>query len=227
MGVLCAIYSDQLIDGRMEKFCNPHSWCVLDDYRNSGISLVLQLLKQRGYHFTMFTANARVTEIFLGLRFRRLDDRMSFAPNLPAPWSRGGDRFLESNPERIAACLDGPLLKDFDAHRDISWLNFAAFGQKGDVCLVVYKRRRWRRLPCAWILHVSDTGAMARHGDLLRHHLLVDRGLPVSAIEDRFLANQPALRLRTRRRRPKLVFSRTLSDSRVRDLYSELVALDL
>jgi hypothetical protein len=225
-GVFCAIYSDQFVDGRLEKFCNPHSWCVLNEYRNSSISLVLQLLKQPGFHFTMFTPNPKVAEIFLGLRFRNLDDRLLFFPNLPSPWPRG-KRFLESNPERIPQHLAGALLRDYNEHSGISWLNFVVFGQEGDVCLAAYKPDRWKRMPCARVLHVSDAGAMERHGHLLGHHLLMDRGLLVSRIEGRFLADVPIISYRTRRTQPKLILSRTLADSQVRDLYSELVALDI
>ncbi len=225
-GGFCAIYSDQLVDGRMEKFCNLHSWCVLHDYRNSGISLALQLLKQPGYHFTNLTPNLKVTEIFLGLRFRNLDDRLLFFPNLPSPWPRG-KRFLESNPDRIPHHLAGALLRDYTEHRGISWLNFAVFGQEGDACFAVYKLDRWKRMPCARILHISDAGAMERHGHLLGHHLLMDRGMLVSRIEGRFLGNIPCISYRTRRKQPKLILSHTLADSQVQDLYSELVTLDI
>lgn len=226
VGVFCAIYSDQLIDGRTEKFCNPHSWCVLSDYRTTSIGLVLQLLRQPGYHFTMFTPNPKVAKIFLGLRFRNLDDRLAYLPNLPWPWPRGG-RFLEPDPQRIPRHIDGVVLKEFHEHRGISWLNFAVFGRPGDVCLAIYKADRWKRLPCARILYLSDPGAMSRHGHVLRHHLLMDRGLMVTRIEGRFLSKIPRLCWRTRRMQPKLVLSRTLDDSRVRDIYSELVALDV
>ncbi len=227
VGVFCAIYSDQTVAGQTERFCNPHSWCVLDRHRNSGVGLVLQLLKQRGYHFTMYTPNPKVAEIFRGLRFRDLDPGLIYFPNLPSSSSCDRRSFVETQPARIEACLSGTMLSDFLAHRAIPWLSFVAFGRGDDACLAVYKRGRWKKLPCAMILHLSDAGAIKRHGHLLRHHLLVHRGLPVSRVETRFLSELPVLAHRELRTQPKLVLSSTLNDGHFSDLYSELVALDV
>jgi len=227
VGVICAVYSDQWIAGKLERFCNPHSWCVLDDYRNASIKLVLELLRQRDYHFTMFTPNPKVAQVFLGLRFRVLDARMLYVANVPLPWPAGKGCFVETDINRIGARLDDTSRQEFEAHRAIPWLEFVAFGRAGDACLVIYKRERWKKLPCAWIMHVSDPGAMQRHGRLLRAYLLLARGIPVARIEARFLAASPPLAYRTVRTQPKLVATRTLTDAQVRDVYSELMALDL
>lgn len=227
VGVFCAIYSDQVINGRIERFCNPHSWCVLPEHRSAGINLVLRLLKQPGYHFTMFTPNPKVARIFQGLKFRNLDDRLVLIPNVPSLWPRRGTHVLEGDTNRIAQYLDEQSLRDFNAHRSIRWLRFAVFGQAGDLCLAVYKTGRWKRLPCARILHLSNTGAFTRHRKLLQRHLLMDRGLPISRIESRLLAIQPRLAYRAQRTQPKLVLSQSLRDAEIPDLYSELVALDV
>lgn len=226
VGALCAVYSNQVIHGKPERFCNPHSWCVLDEYRHASINLVLAVIKQRDYHFTMFTPNPKVAQVFMGLRFRVLDDRLLYLPNLPSVWPWGGGRFVESDKQHIAACLEGTALAEFVAHRDIPWLNFVAFGAPGDVCLAIYKRGRWKKLGCALLSHLSDPAAMVRHGGLLRGHLL-GQGMPVTRVEARFLAHEPALAYKTRRLQPKLVSTRTLADSQIRDVYSELMALDI
>lgn len=226
-GVILAVYSDQQVNGRAERFCNPHSWCVLDQHRHASIGLVLPLIKQPGYHFTMFTPNPKVAQVFLGLRFRLLDDALLHFPNLPSLRALGGgERFVEARREHIAARLTGAPLHEFEAHAAIPWLEFVAFGAPGDACLVIYKRSRWKKMPCAGLVHVSSPAAFGRHGHLLRHHLLM-RGMPVSGIEARFLSVPPPLALRGKRLQPKLVSTRTLGDGEVRDVYSELMALDI
>lgn len=226
VGVLCALYSDQIIDGKPERFCNPHSWCVLDECRHASINLVLAVIRQRDYHFTMFTPNPKVAQIFLGLRFRTLDDGLLYLPNLPRPWPAAGGGFVEARNEHIAARLSGAALAEFEAHRAIPWLHFVAFGRAGDACLAIYKRGRWKKLSCALLAHLSDAAALQRHGHLLGAHLL-SRGLLVSRIEARFLAQAPTLAWHTQRRQPKLVSTRTLADGQIRDVYSELMALDI
>lgn len=226
VGVLCAVYSDQLIDGKVERFCNPHSWCVLDEFRHASINLVLAVIRQRDYHFTMFTPNPKVAQVFMGLRFRLLDEQLLYLPNLPRLLPLSGGSFVESRLDQVADRLAGAARAEFEAHRDIPWLRFVAFGRPGQACLAIYKRVRWKKMACAMITHLSDPQALARHGPLLQGHLLA-QGMPVSRIEGRFLVQPPRLAFRTRRGQPKLVSTRTLQDSQVRDVYSELMALDI
>ncbi len=227
VGVFCAIYADLNINGRTEPFCNPHSWCVLDAYRRHGIGLVLQLIKQPGYHFTMFTPNPKVTEVFRGLKFKDLDVRQRVAINLPtlSGWRPGA--FAESRLDHIAARLSGPSLVDFEAHRRIPWLRFVAFGVHADACLAIYKPVHWKRLPGAWLMHLSDVGAFERHQGLLRSHLLLQHRLAITRVEQRWLSRPPWLSVASVRTQPKLYLSKTLTPGQIPDAYSELMALDV
>ena len=227
VGVFCAIYSDQVIDGRIERFCNPHSWCVLDSHRRHGIGLLLQLIKQPGFHFTMFTPNPTVTAVFRGLKFKDLDAGQRVALNVPSLTTLQRDAFAESHPENLANRLSGQALADYLAHRDIPWLRFAAFGQGAEGCLAIYKPTRWKRLPCAWIMHVSDADVFLRHQGLLRHHLLLQHGFASLRIESRWLPRAPWLSIAQTRLQPKLFLSKTLEQHQIRDAYSELMALDV
>jgi hypothetical protein len=228
VGVFCAIYSDQVIHGRAERFCNPHSWCVLESHRRYGIGLVLHLIRQPGYHFTMFTPNPKVTEVFRGLKFKDLDDRLRLYPNLPAWQVLRKGCFAVSHPAQIAACLSDTTRAEYEAHREIPWLRFAAFGIPGDACLAIYKPMRIKRLPVAWVMHVSSADTFARYGSMLRHHLLLRHGFAGMRIEQRWLLSSTrGWSLSMRRRQPKLYLSKTLADADIRDVYSELMALDV
>jgi hypothetical protein len=55
VGTLLALYSERLVAGRVERFCNLGSWCVLPDYRSRSISLLNALLAQEGYNFTILS----------------------------------------------------------------------------------------------------------------------------------------------------------------------------
>jgi hypothetical protein len=222
---LLALYSEQMIDGRLERFCNPHSWCVLDSHRHASLGLVLAVLRQRDYQFTMFTPNPKVTQVFTGLRFKPLDDGLLYFANLARPWRTGGE-FVETEGDRIAARLQGAALAEYRAHRHLPWLRFVAFGREREAVLAIYKPGRWKKMTCAQLGHLSDPALAAKHGHLLRAHLL-GRGLVVSRIESRFLPQAPRLALRTVRTQPKLAMVRGLTDGQVRDVYSELMALDI
>jgi hypothetical protein len=227
VGVFCAIYSTQTIGGRVEQFCNPHSWCVQQEYRNHGIGLVLALARQPGYHFTMLTPNPKVAEIFRHLGFRDLAEGISVFPNFPSLARLLGAPHATGDPVEIAALLPAAVRRDYELHRGIPWLAFVAIGPAEGACLVVYKRARWKRLPCARIIHVSDPAVLDQHLSALRHHLLMRHGLLVSRVESRFLASLPTGSFRQQRTQAKLFKSRTLTDSQITDLYSELASLDV
>ena len=69
VGVICALYSQQTIAGETFQVSNPHSWCVLPGYRRRSVDLVLAVIRQKGYHFTMFSPNSSGIEIFSYLKF--------------------------------------------------------------------------------------------------------------------------------------------------------------
>lgn len=227
VGVMLAIYSEQTIDGRTESFCNPHSWCVLPEYRNQGIGVVLHLIKQAGYHFTMLTPNPKVAQIFRGLRFKDLDDGLCYFPNLPTRLTLHSDVRAVSDPQQIARMLPKEARRDFEMHRGIAWLRFIAFGIDDDACLVVYKRTIVKRMPCAHILHISNPGAFKKYRGAMQTRMLTEEGLLISRVETRFAGSPIRFSLRRKRMQAKLFFSKTLEDSQIRDLYSELVALDV
>ena len=52
VGTPLALYSERLVAGRVERFCNLTSWCVLPDYGSRSISLLTALLRQ---DFTVLT----------------------------------------------------------------------------------------------------------------------------------------------------------------------------
>lgn len=227
VGVFSAIYSDQIIGGQLERFCNPHSWCVLESHRQHGIGLLLALLKQTGYHFTMLTPNPKVAKIFRGLRFKDLATAMVVFPNLPSLAMCLPGTFVEAAPEAIATRLPSASRRDYELHKTIPWLSFLAFGRGPHRCLVVYKRESWKRLPCARLIHISDPEAFARYRGLMQTWLLLRRGIPASRVESRFLVREPWFAHRTQRTQGKLYLSRTLSDGQISDLYSELASLDI
>lgn len=227
VGVFLAIYSDQVIDGRTERFCNPHSWCVLESHRRHSIALVLQIVRQAGYHYTMFTPNPKVAEVFRGLKFKELGARLRVYANLPSGQALLPGRFAVSMPEQIATRLASTALAEYNAHRSIPWLRFAAFGDRQRACLAIYKPARLKRLPVAWVMHLSDPPVFVKLGGLLRHHLL-GQGFAGLRIEERWLpAGSTGASLTLQRLQPKLFMSKTLADAQIRDVYSELMSLDV
>ena len=50
VGAYLAFYSERLVAGRMERFCNLGAWCALPGYGFHSVRLLKALLAQDGYH---------------------------------------------------------------------------------------------------------------------------------------------------------------------------------
>jgi hypothetical protein len=48
VGVQLAFYSERLIEGRVQRFCNLGAWCVLPRYRLHSLRLLRRVLEQDG-----------------------------------------------------------------------------------------------------------------------------------------------------------------------------------
>ncbi|HYM35820.1 MAG TPA: hypothetical protein VET48_10520 [Steroidobacteraceae bacterium] len=225
VGVFCAIYSDQSINGKLERFCNPHSWCVLESHRSHGINLVLALIRQRGYHFTMLTPNPKVAEIFRHFKFKDLADEIVVFYNLTlGGFGRGA--IAVTDREKILSRLPPATARDYELHRSIPWLEFLAFGRANEMCLIAYKRTTFKKMPCANIMYISDPMLFDKH-DGAGRRALFRKGFLVSKVERRFLTRSPRLAYRFKRTQAKLFLSPTLNDSQIKDLYTELASLDI
>jgi len=224
VGVFLAIYSDQSIRGRTERVCNPHTWCVLKEYRSKAVGLAAALVKQPGYHFSMLTPNPNVDAVFRFMKFRELDARLSIFPNVPSP---SGARVVAGD-DAIRATLRDETLRDYERHADIPWLRHAVLeAPNGGRCWIVHKPRIWKKLPCADLLHVSDPEMFRSCLPALRTYLLLRCRMVWTRVETRFIGEPPPWSITRTRTQPKLFLSKTLGDGDVRDIYSELVSLDL
>ena len=223
VGGIAAIYAARRIAGRDESFCNLTSWCVLDTHRKYGMQLALALISQKGFHFTDFSPTAVVGGVLRFLKFRPIDDRQTVVANLP---HFGSVSRVVTDPDLIGAHLSGDRLQAYIDHRIFPWLSHLAVGADDNWCHVVFKRRRFKGLPSAHVLHASDPEAFSSHLPALRNYL-VTRGMATMHVDTRLLRSSPRpSRIRTGFN-AKLVLSSTLEPDQVDYLYSESVAMDL
>lgn len=227
VGIICAIYSEQVIDGKVEHFCNPHSWCVLKDYRKQSINLVLAVLQQKGYHFTMFTPNPDVATVFRYLKFKDLSNAQTLYIHYPTikRWL-SGYRII-SNFDTIKTVLHGNDLKVFSDHCHLDWLKHIIFGYENDLCHIIYKPGIYKRLTCANILYVSNAEFFKKYHSLLSHYFLISEKIFLSKIESRFFPDKQRFTFSLISTQPKLFLSKELEGKHIKNIYSELMALDL
>jgi len=225
VGVLCAIYSEQSVNDKLVKFCNPHSWCVLPEFRTRSVDLVLAVIRQPGYHFTMFSPNSSGIEIFGYLKFKPLNREISVMLNVPTP--NFGKVDILTNLGDAENVLPSRAARYFNDHKRFKWLNFLIFGQQGNYGFLFFKGQKFKKLPCAQIMYISDMDLFAKCWAGLRTHLLIKHGMVTSRIESRFIKQQLGFTIMKEPGSQKFFLSNELKEDDIYNIYSELVALDL
>jgi hypothetical protein len=221
VGVLLAFYSERLVGGRAERFCNLGAWCVLPEYRFHSLRLNMVALAQDGYHFTSFTPIDRTRAILSKLKFRPLDTSAALIPNLPWPTLPGRTR-ISARPDIIERTLAGAELELYRDHAQTLAARHLVLTRGPDSCYVIYRLARSRGLSYAVLLHVSNPGLFHRALRPLTRHLLLRHRLVVTLGELRTIGHRPRLSVKLTAV-PKLYRSTSLKPEQIDDLYSELV----
>jgi hypothetical protein len=221
VGVLLAFYSERLVAGRTERFCNLGAWCVLPDYRFHSIRLNMVALAQDGYHFTSFTPIERTRTILAKLKFRPFDTSAALIPNLPWPTLPGRIK-VSAKPDVIEQALAGPELELYRDHAQTLAARHVVLIRGQDTCYVMYREARSRGLSYAVLLHVSNPALFHRALRPLTRHLLLRHQMVVTLGELRTIGHRPRLSVKLTAW-PKLYRSTTLQPEQIDDLYSELV----
>ena len=74
VGVMVAIYSEQIIDGRLERFANLTHWCVKPAYRRESIRLLMAMKAHKELTMTGFSSTPDAVTIPLRLGWKKLDE---------------------------------------------------------------------------------------------------------------------------------------------------------
>lgn len=225
VGVYLAFYSNRIINGRDEPFCNLGAWCVRNEYRAHSIRLMKALLAQKGYTLTDLSPSGPVVPLNEKLKFQYLDTATVLIPALPYPaWP--SPITVTIDPAHIERNLNEVQLQLYRDHAHTAAANHILITKGRETCYVIYRRDRRKNMPVfVSILYVSnpDLFAMAIP-QLSRHFLLRHRILAILA-ELRIIIHRPKLSKLLSTPRPKMFRSSHLGPDQIDYLYSELVCV--
>jgi hypothetical protein len=225
VGAHLAYYSERVIDGRPERFCNLGAWCVLPDYKFHALRLLKALLAQDGYHFTDLSPSGSVVGINTRLGFSFLDTTTTVVPNLPWP-SRPGRDTISADPALIERTLTGAELRVYRDHAAAGAARHLLLMRGGEHCYVIFRKDRRKGVPVfASILHVSNPALFRAMNRPLCRHLLLRHGAAATLIERAALQHRPRLSRTVESPRRKMFRSSSLEPAQIDYLYSELVCL--
>jgi acyl carrier protein len=225
VGAHMAFYSERLVAGRMERFCDLGTWYVLPEYRSHSIRLIKALQAQDGYHFTALTPGPKTMTIHTQLGFHRLDTSAALIPNLPWP-TLPGRTTISADPDVIENTLAGTELELYRDHAQALAARHLVLLRGADSCYVMYRETRIKAVPVAVILHVSDPAPFHRAIVPLTRHLLVRHRLLATLAELRIIGHRPSLSFKVTPWH-KMYRSASLAPDQIDDLYSELVCVPM
>jgi hypothetical protein len=223
VGAYLAFYSERLIEGAREKFCNLAAFCVLEEYRANGLRLVRALLAQRRYHFTDLSPSGSVIKLNERLGFASLDTSTVALVNLP--WLPDRDVRVTCDPKLIKSRLQGADQQIFEDHRRAAAAKHILISRGGEHCYIIARRDRRKKLPIfASLLYVGNSELLNQTLRQLCGHLLLRHRVLITLSESRVVGfRSPGIKLR--RPRPKMFKSKTLAPSAIDYLYSELTCV--
>jgi len=223
VGAHTAFYSERLISGRVERFCDLGTWYVLPEFRSHSIRLIKALLAQDGYHFTALSPSREVTPIHTWLGFHPLDTAAALILNLPWP-TPPGRTTISTDPRVIENTLTGTELKLYHDHAQaLAAHHIVLIGDQGS-CYVMYRKATIKAVPLAVIVHVSNPRLFHRAILPLTRHLLVRHRLLATVAELRTIGYMLPLSFKVTSW-PKMYRSASLEPDQFDDLYSELLCV--
>ena len=223
VGAHTAFYSERLVAGRVERFCDLGTWYVLPEFRFHSIRLIKALLAQDSYHFTSLTPSDKVAAIHTRLGFRPLDTSAVIIPNLPWPTPPGRTE-ISAAPDVIERMVAGTELKLYQDHAQALAARHLVLIRGPGSCYVMYRETTLRGVPLAVIVHVSNPQLFLRAIMPLTRHLLVRHGLAATLAELRVIGPRPFLSFKFPPY-PKMYRSASLEPDQIDDLYSELICV--
>jgi acyl carrier protein len=223
VGAHTAFYSERLVAGRVERFCDLGTWYVLPEFRSHSIRLIKALLAQDSYHFTALTAGHKVVPIHTRFGFHPLDTSAALIPNLPWP-TPPGRTTISTDPDVIESTLAGTELELYRDHAQALAARHLVLLRGPDSCYVMYRETRIKAVPTAVIVHVSNRQLFHQAIVALTRHLLVRHRLPATVAELRIIGHRPRLSFKVTAW-PKMYRSASLAPDQIDDLYSEVLCV--
>jgi len=230
VGFIGAVFSARPLLGRIEKFCNPSSWVVLEDYRYASALLLKPILALKDHTILSLTLSPAAYKVSFTSGLRPLESEQLVLPPIPRPAE--AIRALRGSftlaPEEIRAELTGA---ERTMHEDMGSSPVARhvlLRRDARQCyLVATPSRKWG-VPYADVQYLGDREFFWEHRILAQAALVRALGLAglTVAIDRRFLVGRPPpLALRMNMKRLYRPARDDITPTMIDGLYSERMGL--
>jgi hypothetical protein len=223
-GFVGAIYSRRLVRGRLQNFCNVHSFAVDHGYRSLSLPLLKQLLESTDQTYTCFSASPVALEILRFFKFHVADaTKVMFTPasGLTRRLSTGVRLHHGAALADRLAPGERAIVDDHAGYRCGHFLLEA----DGARCYFVTVRRGRDVRAFADVLYASHVALLVKYIAHVHVPVALMHRTPLIALDLRLVGHRPAGTFLYSRVWPLAVKSAAVTVHDVDMLYSELVAL--
>jgi len=230
VGFLGLIFSNRLIENKVQKFCNMTSWIIKKEYQRKGLGhmLFLEVIKLKEYTITILPPAPQTVGMFKKYGFKELEDSFRLVLPIPAMHSFSDSCSVVLEQEVVRNNLNCEELKIYNDHLICKCMHILIkAGQEG--CYVIARRVVRKGVLFAEIHYLSNLPLFLKYIDQIKIKLSLGLKVWGLVIEERLLQGHKIKYSITRKLpRPKLFKSSLLDKDKITDnLYTELLILNL
>lgn len=224
VGIVCTLFSDRVIAGRPERWCNVNSWYVEPAYRAQSLELMAAALSAPCDTMTALTPMRAHLPFYAQMGLQPLETSLRILlPNPTLPLTSGFR--ATRDPQRIGDLLDGPERTAFLQHREQLCQHLLIYG-KSARCYIAFTRTPGRRVTFSHLHHIGHLDLFLTALNLVKLELYRANRTLFTMIEERFLRGHPIAGSRPAAlKAPRLFRSARLRPEQIDNLYSEMTVL--
>ena len=224
VGIVCTLFSDRVIAGRLERRCNVNSWFVEPPYRAHSLALLAAALSVPCDTMTALTPMRAHLPFYEQMGLQPLESSLRILLPQPTAPLRSGFRATR-DPARIAELLEGSERELFLQHRAQMCQHLLIYG-KSARCSIAFTRTSGRRVSFSHIHHIGHLDLFLAALNLVKFELYRANRTFFTMIEERFLRGQKIAASRPASlKAPRLFRSARLRPEQIDNLHSEMVVL--
>src|SRR3989338_3551957 len=227
VGFLGLVFSERLINKRIEKFCNMSSWIVKEGYRSESIPLLFPILGRRDLTMTVFTPSAITYSVLKKFGFQEITSHRKLIPAVSLGGFLNKEFSIVLDKEGVRHCLDERDSKIYSDHLRFNCIHLVIKTQEGN-CYIILKKCKEKRLPFAEIHYIGHLGIFLKYITAANIKICLPLRILGLIVEERHLRGNHSQRLAAIKSCRRILYkSPSLEKTDIDTLYSELFVLDL
>jgi hypothetical protein len=228
VGFLGLIFSQRIINGQLENFCNLTSWIVKESYRGRGISLMLSLRKlMKDYTITDLSASDNTIAIAKRLGFQELDTRMVVLPSVFGGINHHPQLKIITEKSLIQSQLQPLEQRLLEDHSSQPRCHHLLIKADGEHCYLIFTLVKNAKFPYSYIQYLGNPKLFDRFSLPIRQAIAKINQTFWVLVDHRMLKGvKPTLSFDLPIEACKLYKSSKIKPEEIDNLYSELVILD-